>query len=67
MKERKLIDAKELVRRHPALGAKPHRLPWLIRTRQIPFVQVGRRIYFDETEISNWIEHRSYAPSRICG
>ena len=54
---RKLIDRKELIRRHPALGARKHRLNWLIRSCQIPMVRVSARIiFFDEAAIENWIE-----------
>ncbi len=58
-KESKLIDRKELVSKHPALGRRRHTLNWLIRTRQIPVVPIGRRIYFDEVEIEEWVKrHR---------
>lgn len=34
-------------------------LRWLIRTRQIPTVRIGRRFYFDPQELDVWIEgHR---------
>ena len=44
--------------RHPALNSK-WTLEWLIRTRQIPIVKIGRRIYFDEIEIKKWIENHA--------
>jgi len=54
---KKLIDRKELIRRHPALGARKGRLDWLIRSRQIPMVRISaRQIFFDEIAITNWIE-----------
>ena len=54
----KLLDRKELVKIHPALG-KGHRLNWLIRCRKIPIVRIGKNIYFDLAEINRWIdEHR---------
>ena len=56
MKERKLIDRTELVRKHPALGKKRYRLDWLVRERKIPCVKIGRRVYFDEAEIDGWLE-----------
>jgi len=43
--------------RHPALDHK-WKLEWLIRTRQIPIVKIGRRVYFDELEIEQWINKR---------
>lgn len=54
----KLLDREELLKMHPAL-AKGYRLNWLIRTRQIPIVKIGRRIFFDEKEILEWISKHS--------
>ena len=51
----KLIDRKELRVKHPALFAKPYRMDWLIRSRKIPTVKIGRLIYFDEAEVEKWI------------
>jgi hypothetical protein len=51
----KLIDKKELKERHPALK-KGWRIDWLIRTRQIPIVKIGRRIYFEEEAVTLWIK-----------
>jgi len=51
----RLLDRKKLIEIHPALG-KRYRLEWLTRTRQIPVIKIGRRIYFDELEIQKWIE-----------
>jgi len=59
MHESRLVDMKELVRIHPALGQRKYRLHWLVRTRRIPFTKIGRMIYFDLTEINRWIQqHR---------
>lgn len=58
MNESRLIDKKELIAKHPALGRRKYTLDWLIRTRRIPIVPVGRRIYFDESAISKWIEEK---------
>lgn len=56
----KLIDSQELLRRYPALAGKGknkfYRLQWLTRSRAIPLVKIGRRIYFDPQEINSWIE-----------
>lgn len=54
----RLIDRKELIRRHPALGEKKFRLEWLVRTRQIPCVRIGRIIYFDEAEVAAFIRSK---------
>ena len=68
MENSKLIDKDELIKRHPALGAKPHRLAWLIRTRQIPFISISpRRIAFDEAEIAEWIEKRRLSSAQVHG
>lgn len=31
-------------------------LRWLIRTRAIPIVRIGRKIYFDPEDLKKWIE-----------
>lgn len=59
MNETRLIDRKELIKRHPALGAKKYRLDWLIRTRTIPVVVVGRHVFFNEAERDNWVRKNS--------
>ncbi len=56
-RESKLLDMDELGKRHPALKNR-YRIQWLIRTRQIPIVKIGRRIFFDEKEIGEWIENQ---------
>lgn len=50
----KLLDKKSLEERHP--GLKRNTIEWLCRTRQIPIVKIGRRIFFDEMEILKWID-----------
>ncbi|HEX3037067.1 MAG TPA: hypothetical protein VHT73_18435 [Thermodesulfobacteriota bacterium] len=55
MNETQLIDRKTLMKKHPALNSR-WRIDWLIRTRRIPLVRIGARIYFDESEIIKWIE-----------
>ena len=52
----RLLTKKDLASRHPALAARPYRLDWLVRNRLIPFVRVGRNVYFDEAEILRWIQ-----------
>jgi len=52
-----LIDRKQLIERYPALGAKKHRINWLIRTRQIPFTKpTNRLIFFNPRKIDEWIK-----------
>jgi hypothetical protein len=57
--EQLLIDKEELEKRFPALASKPYRLQWLVRSRQIPVVKIGRRIYFRPEEIINWLGKHS--------
>ena len=57
LEKTKLIDKKILMELHPALSNK-WTVEWLIRTRQIPIVRIGRRVYFDEVEIEKWIKKR---------
>ena len=56
-----LIDSQELLRRYPALRSRKgkkqtYRLDFLVRSRKIPIVKIGRRIYFDPRDIEAWIE-----------
>ena len=51
----RLLDRKMLGERHPAFKNK-YRLDWLIRNRSIPIIKIGRRIYFNEAKIKDWIE-----------
>lgn len=55
MSETVLLDKKALREKHPALNNK-WTLEWLIRTRQIPIVKIGRRVFFDPEDISAWIK-----------
>lgn len=52
MKE-KLWDIDLLLKNYPAL--KPWGVRHLIRTRRIPIIKLGRRVYFDPAEIDAWI------------
>jgi len=54
-----LISKKELIAKFPALGERKYRIEWLTRTRQIPVIKIGNRIYFDETKIEIWISEHS--------
>jgi len=63
MIEKRLITRKELIQWYPALGAKKYRLDWLIRTRQIPMVRLGRRVvFFDPSDIDKWIQQHKIRP-----
>lgn len=49
MREEKLLTFNEVVDRYKF---RPDSLRWLIRTRQIPIVRIGKkRIYFDPDEL----------------
>ncbi len=56
--ERRLLDRKSLGELHPALASK-WRVDWLVRTRKIPVVRIGRAIFFDQVEIEAWISKNS--------
>lgn len=50
-----LIDKKGLLAMCPGLSRWG--LEWLIRTRQIPIIRLGKkRIYFDPVEIRKWVD-----------
>ena len=61
-KESKLIDREELLKRYPALASKGknkyYRLQWLTRSRQIPVIKLGRRLYYDPREIQAHFESK---------
>jgi len=48
-----LVDKKGLLKMCP--GITRGSLEWLIRTRRIPLVRVGKRLYFSPEEIQEWI------------
>ena len=56
----RLIDSHELLRLYPALAgrgkSKLYRLQWLVRSRKIPLIKIGRRVYFDPRDIDSWLE-----------
>ena len=58
----RLIDREELLRLYPALASKGknkyYRLQWLTRSRQIPVVRIGRRLYYDPIELQSYIESK---------
>ena len=55
-----LVDKKELLEMYPAFGKWG--LEWLIRTRRIPIVKIGKRIYFDPEDIRSWIDTKKIKP-----
>ena len=55
----KLLDKDALINKHPALGERKYRLEYLVRSRLIPVIKIGKRIYFDEVEIQKWIDEHS--------
>jgi len=65
MNDSNLLDHKQLEAKFPALNK--YRREWLIRTRKIPIVKIGRRIYFDEYEIRKWIKANTINPIRSEG
>ncbi len=56
-----LITRKDLLVKYPALGERKYRLDYLIKVRKMPIVKLGRRVYFDESEIQKWIEKHKIA------
>ena len=64
MSEEKLLDFKTVVERY---HFKPWGLRWRIRLRQIPFVKLGRSIYFDPDDLEAWIEKHKIQPDTGIG
>jgi len=57
-----LVDKKGLLKICPGLTRGS--LEWLIRTRQIPIVRIGKRIYFSPDEIRAWIDACKVKPMK---
>jgi predicted DNA-binding transcriptional regulator AlpA len=53
MNDKRLLNFNEVVEK---FSFKPWGLRWRIRLRQIPFVKIGRSIYFDPLDLEEWIE-----------
>ena len=49
--EEKLLDKGTVLKRY---HFKKWGLEWLIRTRKIPIVKIGRKIYFDPEDLESW-------------
>lgn len=59
MSQQKLLDFKTVLERY---SFKPWGLRHRIRVRQIPFVKIGRSIYFDPEDLDRWIEEKKIKP-----
>jgi hypothetical protein len=63
MNDEGLIDREELLKRYPALRGRRKntkwRLDWLIRTRKVPIVKIGKHIFFNPKDIETWIEKQT--------
>lgn len=53
----KLWDIQQLIQNYPAFSHWGVR--WMVKTRRIPMVRLGRRIYFRPEEIERWIAANS--------
>ena len=60
MREGLLWDIHQLLENYPAF--KEHGIRWLIRTRKIPMVKIGKRIYFQPSAIFSWVEKQKLEP-----
>ena len=62
----RLIDRKVLGELHTALKNK-WRVDYLIRMRLVPFLKIGKSIYFNEASIAKWIEENEHKLQAIGG
>ena len=62
----RLIDRKTLGEMHHALKSK-WRVDYLIRMRRLPFLKLGKNIYFNEASIAKWIEENEHKLQDIGG
>jgi len=53
MNQERLLDFKTVCKRY---NFKPWGLRHRIRLRQVPFVKLGRSIFFDPTDLEKWIQ-----------
>ncbi|MGE5444052.1 MAG: hypothetical protein ACM3SR_05530 [Ignavibacteriales bacterium] len=56
-----LLDIHQLADKYPAL--KKWGIRWLVRNRRIPIVRIGRRIFFDPKDISDWLDANKIVPT----
>jgi excisionase family DNA binding protein len=61
MRRLNVVDAAEFI------GVSQHTLRKFVRNRAIGFYRVGRRIVFDEGELSAWLQVRRVAPFEEAG
>ena len=57
-----LITKEELAK---ALKCELKTIRWLITSRQIPFLKIGREIRFTERDVSDWISNRVVKPAKL--
>ncbi|MGH7801041.1 MAG: hypothetical protein ACREOW_10515 [Thermodesulfobacteriota bacterium] len=55
-----LLDIHQLAEKYPAF--KKWGIRWLLRHRRIPMVRLGRRIFFDPEDISEWLDSQKIKP-----
>jgi predicted DNA-binding transcriptional regulator AlpA len=55
-----LVDKTRLLEMYPAFSKWT--LDWLIRNRSIPIVKIGRRIYFDPSDVRTWVDSKKINP-----
>jgi len=57
-KEKRLLNKKQLSEKHPALK-NLNTIDWMVRTKKIPHLKIGRLIFFEENMIDKWIDENS--------
>ena len=55
-----LVDKTRLLEMYPAFSKWT--INWHIRNRSMPIVKIGRRIYFDPSDIKTWIDSKKIKP-----
>lgn len=57
--QKRLLNFKEVVEKY---SFKPWGLRWRIRIRAIPFVKLGKSIFFDPEDLEKWIRQHKVQP-----
>jgi len=55
MNDKKLLSFNDVVEQY---SFRPWGLRWRVRTRSVPFIKLGKSIYFDPKDLDEWINSR---------
>jgi len=62
MSEKKLLSFNDVVEQY---SFRPWGLRWRIRNRTVPFVKLGKSIYFDPNDLDAWIQENKISEIKL--